>query len=251
MTISLMFGTLAKMLKKKLAAASKKKSCAALGKWIKSIINHFWWSCATCEENEELLREKWTSIVFHIKNKHSWSGNSLYHRCMHPELSLSEEHAKEWLLPTSESFKALQLIVFDKTTLNDLKHLTKFSHTGSLEVYHSLYNKWLPKSHHFFSYNGMIARSQLAALDFNLGSELQQARTKDGDNRFNVSFSKITQSWSAKPIKEGKDRTVFHQMVGRTLDVVCERLVLPVPVVPNLPKNIAPIAKPPKEEIVQ
>ena len=37
-----------KNIKKKLLAASKKSSCKILEKWIKSIGNHFWWSCSTC-----------------------------------------------------------------------------------------------------------------------------------------------------------------------------------------------------------
>ena len=33
--------------RKKLSKAAKKKSTSILNKWIKSICNHFWWSCAT------------------------------------------------------------------------------------------------------------------------------------------------------------------------------------------------------------
>ena len=78
--------------------------------------------------------------------------------------------------------------------------MTKFAHTGSLEVYHCLLNKSVPKSTHF-SYEEMIVRSQLAALDFNLGSVLEQKRTKMGKECFDTAFSKITNHWSAKPIK--------------------------------------------------
>ena len=65
-------------------------------------------------------------------------------------------------------------------------------------------NKRLPKSTPF-SYQGMIARSQPAAIDFNLCSELLQAETNSGEKRFNVTYSKATNNWSAKPIKEKKD----------------------------------------------
>ena len=65
------------------------------------------------------------------------------------ELSKKNQWDKEWLDPNSDSFKALQTVVLDKTLINDLKHLTRFSHTGSLEVYHSLLNKWVPKSTYF------------------------------------------------------------------------------------------------------
>ena len=230
-----------KNVKKKLAAASKKKPNAILTGWIKSICNHFWWSCATCNDDPQILKEKWISILFHIQNKHQWSGNMVFHACCHGELS----NNKEWLLPESEAFRSLQLIVLDKTLLSDMKHFTKFSHTGNLEVYHSLYNKWVPKSSHF-SYRGMIARSQLAAIDFNSGSNLVQAKTVQGNPRYNISYSKITKNWSAKPIKEKKDRNFFKDMVNRTKEIVANKIELPLPALPELPDRIAPGEKPDK-----
>ena len=59
----------------------------------------------------------------------------------------------------------------------------------------------------------MFARSQLAIMDFNQGSNLKQAKTKDGEDRFHVLSSKITNTWTAKPIKEEKDCTYLHNMV--------------------------------------
>ena len=167
--------------------------------------------------NELLLKEKWVSIIFHVQNKHEWTGNSLFHKCCHPDLPSEQARNKEWLDPRSEAFEALQRIIFDKSILSDLKYLTEYSHTGTLEVYHSLLNRWIPKSTHF-SYTGMYARSQLAILDFNSGSHLEQAKTKAGNKRYNVSFSKITKTWSAKPIKEKKNTYIFTKMVNRTLE---------------------------------
>ena len=92
------------------------------------------------------------------------------------ELSKKNQRDTEWLDPNSDLFKALQTVVLDKTLINNLKHLTRFSHTGSLEVYNSLLNKWVPKSTHF-SYEGVIVWSQLAAVDFNLRSNLEQKTT--------------------------------------------------------------------------
>ena len=69
-----------------------------------------------------------------------------------------------------------------------MKHFTSFSHTGSIEIYHFLYNKWILKSTHF-SFMGMVFRSQLAAIDFNLGTELQLT------GRENLCISKITNQW--------------------------------------------------------
>ena len=104
----------------------------------------------------------------------------------------------------------------DPKILNDLSFLTKLCLTGVLEIYHSLYNKWAPKRQHF-SYAGVLARTQLAVMDFNQGSNLKQARTKDGDDRFNVVSSKITKTWTAKPIKEDKDRSYLYNINHETL----------------------------------
>ena len=64
---------------------------------------------------------------------------------------------------------------------------------------------WVPKSTHF-SYERMIVQSKLAAVDFNLGSDLEQKTTKMGMECFDAAFSKITSHWYAKPIKVAKNR---------------------------------------------
>lgn len=240
-----------KNIRKKLLAAAKKKPCALLNDWIKSICNHLWWCCASCEGDETLLREKWTSILFHVQNKHKWSSCTKFHKCTHPIINKKDERNKNWLIPDSDAFIALQKIVLDKNTLKDLKHLTKFSHTGKLEVYHALYNKWIPKSQHF-SYLGMVTRSQLAIMDFNSGSDLEQAKTREGKDRHNVVFSKVTQLWQAKPIKDKKSRDFLSKLIDRTLEVIKEGEILDLPKLPsNLPENIAPIPKPNKGEVIK
>ena len=77
----------------------------------------------------------------------------MYAECGHK--ILPEYRNKQWLDPTSEAFDAFQRIVLDKNLLNDLKHLVFFSLAGELEIYHALYNKWVPKSLHF-SFLGML-----------------------------------------------------------------------------------------------
>ena len=169
--------------------------------------------------------------------------------CCHASLPTEKQRKKNWLSPTSESFKALQDIVSGNSILKDLSYLTKFSHTGILEIYHSLYNRWLPKSIHF-SFHGMIARTQLAILDFNSGSNLNQATTKEGKKRYNTSFSKMTATWSAKPIKEKKSDEVFQKLIFRIEELVFKNLELPIPEIPTLPANIALTPKPNKEDII-
>ena len=130
---------------------SKKASCNYLCPWIKSVAHHFWWACSTCEVDARILREKWLSITFHVQNIHHWTGFTKFHMCCHGPLSTEKQRKKNWLSPTPESFKAFQDIVFSNSILKDLSHLTKFSHTGTLEVYHSFYNRWLPNGIHWHS----------------------------------------------------------------------------------------------------
>ena len=66
----------------------------------------------------------------------------------------------------------------------------------------------------------MIVQSKLAAVDFNLGSDLEQKTTKMEKECFDTAFSKITNYWSAKPIKVVKNREKFHDMVTRSVEVV-------------------------------
>ena len=129
-----------KNIKSKLIAAGKKFSCTALHKLTKSIINHFCWACVTSEGNEQLLREKWVSVLFHVQNKNIWTTGDLFSKSEDPELTKKQIKSKEWLSPNSDAFMVLQDIVTSKTLLNDLKHLTEFSHTGTLKIYHVLYN---------------------------------------------------------------------------------------------------------------
>ena len=73
--------------------------------------------------------------------------------------------------------------------LGALKFLRKFNHTGTLEVYHSLYDKYYPKRLHF-SLRGMIARAELAVLDLNCGVGVGQAKTQSGKTLFEAAVLK-------------------------------------------------------------
>ena len=72
---------------------------------------------------------------------------------MRPPLIKKQVKAKEWLSPNSEVLEALQKIVLSKNILNDLARLTKCCHTGALEAYHSLYNKWALKDDTFLRWD--------------------------------------------------------------------------------------------------
>ena len=85
----------------------------------------------------------------------------------------------KWLKSGSAAHNALREVVLQDTLLRDIKKLTSFHHTDSLEVFHYLLLKYCPKQQHF-SYDGMQAHIELAILDHNYTTQHQQAVTKSG-----------------------------------------------------------------------
>ena len=105
-----------KGVKKKLA----KRKIAALSAWIKAVANHLWYCAATCDGDALLLKEMWTSILFHVTNRHHWATGEKFHRCSHEPYSEESERSRAWLEVESDAFKVLQGVVLDKTLLKSL-----------------------------------------------------------------------------------------------------------------------------------
>lgn len=164
---------LAKGIHKKITAAAKKSNCTELTDWSPSVVNHFWWAVDSCEGSEEGLVERFQSVVHHIVNKHRWPGCKMYKKCSHSPIPRSEQKKKKWLKASSPAHQALSKIVKDKRITTDLKLCSQGVTTTMLEVYHSLYLKYLPKIQHF-SFETMVAGTQLAALDHNRNVERNQ-----------------------------------------------------------------------------
>ena len=241
-----------KNIKKKIVKKAQKKDTRELNDWVKSVVNHFWWCCATCHGNPKELREKWLSILCHVRDKHRWEGNEIFKKCAHEKLSKVERIERKFLEEGSPAYLALESVVTDKYLLSDLKYMTNFSHTGQLEVYHSLYTKYCPKRLHF-SYPGMQARAQIAVLDYNSGVDSGHATTKSNDKRYKQVFSKVTQSWVVKPIANQKDRSIYlTDMLNETIRLKeSKHSNEVVSTLPDVPMNIAPVPKPDKREAIK
>ena len=82
---------LAKSISKKLSKKAKLKGNEELAPWIKSITNHLWWCSSSSDGNGEELIEKWKSVLYHITDKHTWTGNKFVHYCSHPSLTEEQE----------------------------------------------------------------------------------------------------------------------------------------------------------------
>ena len=107
------FGILLKTLKKHLLKAANKKYCSELGPWIKAIINHFWFY-ATCKGDVKLLKDKWISILYRIKNVHEWEDHPLFKERAHRQYTSQEMKSKACLKGSSFAYVNLTKIVLDK-----------------------------------------------------------------------------------------------------------------------------------------
>ncbi|XP_019623411.1 PREDICTED: uncharacterized protein LOC109469344 isoform X2 [Branchiostoma belcheri] len=237
-----------KNVKKKLCGKAKLKDCAELTEWTKSICNHLWWCAKTCGGNAECLREKWTSIMNHTTNVHSWSGNQFFHACKHKQATQrQEETTTKWLKVDSPPHKALKAVVFEKALLRDMGQMTKYKHTGQLEVYHNVVLKYAPKRLQY-PYPGMRARLQLSVIDHNENIGRTQAKTSRGDLRHRLDYSKRQKRFAIKTVYERKDYTFRQKLMEAVLQRRQDGEVRPMRRRLDLPANIAPVPRPDKAE---
>ena len=146
-----------------------------LARWAHSVVNHLYWSIATCRGNGDELAERFTSIIHHTVNKHSFPQNKYYKSCAHAKLTAEEKSKKEWLVMGSAAHEKLIKIVTPTLLVNDIKKMTEQVHTTLLEVFHGVKIRYLPKSI-FYKMEKMIAGTQLAALDHNNNINRPQVR---------------------------------------------------------------------------
>ena len=66
----------------------------------------------------------------------------------------------------------------------------------------------------------MLECSQLAVLDFNAGICAIQAETRDRNKRYKLQFSKITQSWVVKKVKDAKEKTYIDNLMSEVFNIV-------------------------------
>ena len=96
-----------------------KKHYGELYPWIQSISNHLWWAAKTCNNDAQLVVEKWKSIAHHISNVHEWDSDpkALFPKYEHQTLSSEEEQSKKWLRSSSVPHNALRKVALQDTLL--------------------------------------------------------------------------------------------------------------------------------------
>ena len=93
-----------------------------------------------------------------------------------------------------------------------MENLVKFKHSGNLEVFHYLLNKFSPKRIPF-TYEGMIARTQLPILDHNCGVSRKQILDEQGVGKINTQYTKVTAHYVAKKVMEPKDKNYIKEII--------------------------------------
>ena len=114
-----------------------------------------------------------------------------FQECSHPPLTAGQSRQTRWLKPGSAAYVALEEIVLHPKVLKDIAKHFEFCHTGGgrVEVYYSMLLKYCSKREHF-SYEGMKARSQLAAIDNNENVGRMQAVVERGANAGEARYRK-------------------------------------------------------------
>lgn len=148
-----------------------------------------------------------------------------------------------WVHEKSHEIQILKSIIFEKSFLADLNHISEYCHTGALESYHNERLKYTPKRVHF-SFKGMMIRSMLAILDHNNNIGRKKVRES-------VRYSKSQKKWVYVPVYQAKNNNWRKELVDNICTVVRGQVKLDEMLyIDNieLPQNIAPISKPTMEE---
>ncbi|XP_064469151.1 uncharacterized protein LOC135383733 [Ornithodoros turicata] len=185
----------AKGIKKKISTAAQTKAHHVLGLWCESIIRHLYWCAKTSSDNGDELLAKWTSIMRHIIDIHTHP-DPLHPTCFHGDLG-----ERLWLQEGTETYMKLQSILLSKHLLADIPRLSPREQTYGLEAYHSLLIHFAPKCNSY-TYEGMQARTEIAALHYNHNSARTIVKNDDGSDKYIFKGSKPKKQWVIIPQKE-------------------------------------------------
>ncbi|CAN7940107.1 unnamed protein product [Ixodes hexagonus] len=147
--------------------------CKDLAHWVNPVCNHLCWCAKASGGDGELLATACLSITNHVCDIHM--GHSpVYPRYMHKDLS-----EKQWIAPGSAGHKTLKASGTAPLFLKDVRQLSPHAQTYGLESFHSVVNRFAPKST-AFSYECKAARTMTAIMHFNENSARLQTETREG-----------------------------------------------------------------------
>ena len=172
-----------------LDSVMKKKSCNIIGSWLKSIINHYYWSVTSTEiGNADLIEAKWTSLTLHIQNIYH-GHKTPYSKCSHLPLEKSVGRSTKWSKPVTEAADKRQAIIEKNASVKDIRKSSPYSQTSVVEGYHCLFHHFALKMYHFH-FHGIESRLRLAALHFYENSKQRQYQNQQGESQYTITFPK-------------------------------------------------------------
>ncbi|XP_041416637.1 uncharacterized protein LOC108715139 isoform X2 [Xenopus laevis] len=186
---------LCKSVAKKLVAASRKRHCHDICKWISAIANHLWWCAQTCNQDVDVLLDKWKSVMFHVANKHRFHSLENYTHCQHKRLTAVKERKCAWITSQHPAHTPLSRIINDRALIRDISKIEKFCHTRDLQSFHSKALKYQSKRSSF-NMDSMYTDTILAALSHNRNVTREEAKKNSaqnspfGEEHYKVAFSK-------------------------------------------------------------
>ncbi|CAL9703822.1 unnamed protein product [Knipowitschia caucasica] len=204
-----------KGLGKKLLAVSKERDCGLVSEWKQSISKHIYWCANNGDGNPDVNEAIWRGLANHIKGVHEHE-SPLFPTCLHGEI---EE--RKYFQSHSKAYTRLIETVFTNNVIKDIRQLSPNSVTSGVKSFHSLLNHFAPKMLHF-SYHGIEARYRLAILHHNENANRSQAKTKDGQDRYNLVYPKFKKgSHTLCKIFEG----ATYNYIDPLMACVCKRLL--------------------------
>ncbi|CAN2388471.1 hypothetical protein PRIEUP_LOCUS16417 [Pristimantis euphronides] len=215
---------LAKTVGNKIARASRKKNCSQLSSWVSPVKSHLWWCARTCDEKPDVLVQKWNSLLHHVVNTHSWETENGYVHCQHDHIPDAVSQRRKWLNKGGKAHKSLKTIVLNKKLQQNLRHVSHFSNSTELEVYHGATSKYLPKRDTFFV-EDLVARTQLAILDHNNNVKHVQAMVKHASNLCDPLFKPRFYNMGNNARKQWFQRSLYETSNHEFLIVIMRKVL--------------------------
>ncbi|CAL9689627.1 unnamed protein product [Knipowitschia caucasica] len=170
----------AKNLAKRIHAAAQVRGQSSLSRWLKDIVNHFWWCCKTADSYLRFL-ELWLGLLHHVTNEHQWVQGG----CQHAE----SNGTQNWLDRGSPVHEALKSIIMNKRWLNEVHKYLNFRSTSDLESFQNHLLMYASKRTAFCP-PVFETRMLLAAIDYNYHKDRPDQLQSDGTKMYRRLYKK-------------------------------------------------------------
>ncbi|CAL2038986.1 unnamed protein product [Caenorhabditis brenneri] len=177
--------------------------------WIRSFLNHLYYSVSESQGNGEMAKERVLSFFYHVTDLHKnfdkghWFQLTHFTACEHGDIDEFDEQSASFLNSNSKKdVKALN-ILFDilkkGKRLEDIGRVSPFFATSAIESLNSRAVVYATKDH-FFSDAGFRIRTMLTIIDWNerRKDEIEGRRVVIGEKTY---YNKTSKMFMKKDVK--------------------------------------------------